>query len=163
MRTLDLLNEARHDLVTTLHSIPDHQMNQKPDPDTWSPAELCEHLWKMEEYVMEQLTDDKVEEKGAVYKPVRLTTMRQIKVEAPGMLQPTDNDRTKDEVLRHLYDTRMQLIEQYNHHKSAGRLKDSAKHPVFLRLKVKQWYDYVAYHEKRHTEQLHRIMNDLNS
>ncbi|MFC4356232.1 DinB family protein [Chryseomicrobium palamuruense] len=163
MRTLELLNEAREELVKEFHQFSDEEINQKPDADTWSAKELCEHLWKMEGYVMEQLADEKIEAKGAVYKPVRLTTMRQIKVEAPGMLQPELGDISKDEILNHLFSRRMQLIEQYKKHKSAGRLKDSAKHPVFMRLKVKQWYDYIGYHEKRHTEQLKRIRQQLNS
>lgn len=163
MRTLELLNEARTELLEVFHQFSEEQVNQKPDADTWSARELCEHLWKMENYVIEQLADDHVEDKGSVYKPVRLTTVRQLKVEAPGMLQPEGNDLSKDEILNHLFATRMELIDQYNHHKSLGHLKHSAKHPVFMRLKVKQWYDYVGYHEKRHTEQLKRIYEQLNS
>lgn len=162
MHTLDLLNASRDGLIRELHSIPEEKMNTKPDAVTWSPKELCEHLWKMEHYVLENLTQEKIQDKGAVYKPVRLTIVRQIKVEAPSMLQPEQSDMSKDEIFNHLFEARNQLIDQYLHYSRNHQLKYSAKHPVFQRLKLKQWYDYVAYHEKRHTDQLQRIKQALD-
>lgn len=161
MDTLKHLNSIRDQLVRTIHTIPDAMFNERPDPKTWSPREVAEHIARMDAHVARLMREGKTEDKKVLKKPIRLTTLRGIKVSAPAQLDPQEDAQSKDAIYQQLFDSRMQVLELYKQFTPTEKKEKAMKHPVFGYLSLRQWFVFLGYHEKRHLKQLDEILRQL--
>ncbi|WP_342525551.1 DinB family protein [Chryseomicrobium sp. FSL W7-1435] len=161
MDTLRHLNTTRDELIHELHAIPDTLFSKQPDKTTWSPQQVTEHIALMDSYVASLLDRGKAVQKKVMKKPIRLTTLRSIKVKAPGPVDPATQEKTKEDIYELLFESRMQVLTLYKKFSKLEKRTFAMKHPVFGYLTVEQWFDFLGYHEKRHLKQLREVVSQL--
>jgi len=161
MDTLKHLNTIRDHLVRTLHTIPEDQFNERPDPETWSPREVAEHIARMDAYIARLMREGRAEDKKVLKKPIRLTTLRALKVTAPSQLAPQEDKKSKEDIYKQLFDSRMQILDLYKQFTPVEKKTKAMKHPVFGYLSLGQWFVFLGFHEKRHLKQLEEILQQL--
>ena len=91
-------------------------------------------------------------------KPIALSTIRLIKVEAPGYTSPTKEYKSKIEMKNELYDSRIFLLDVYESSTKEILREKSFKHPIFGQVPLIQWFPFVGLHEKRHLKQLRKTI-----
>lgn len=161
MDTLKHLNATRDKLIQELHTVSEQDFNRKPDATTWSPKEVSEHIALMDKYIAFLMKKGKTEEKKTVKKPIRFTTVRGIKVHAPAPVDPQAAEKSKNEILNLLFESRMDVLEMYKSFSREQKKQLAMKHPVFGYLSLEQWFDFLGYHELRHVKQLQEVRKQL--
>jgi hypothetical protein len=141
------------------------QFNIKPDSDSWSAADVLEHVYRSEFGVprlftgeTEKLTGRKPDAYVAQMKKRFLESDK--KMEASGVILPTEGEKSKKS-----------LIEKFrsNRNKIAGLIEDlpeeelclKFEHPVFGLLTRMEWVHFSIIHSQRHMKQLERIQLQL--
>jgi len=96
-------------------------------------------------------------------KPFHLAVDRSRKVDAPAQVTPSNEKQTLEEMKSKLAESRAALIE-LEETASEDKLKQkSFPHPVFGLMDLKQWIDFIGYHEKRHQEQIEEIKTAIGA
>ncbi|MFJ5772184.1 DinB family protein [Psychrobacillus sp. NPDC093180] len=156
-------NEIRAALFQQVDTLTDLEFNKKPDPESWSPKEIIDHLVKMEQTITKgikaQLANP--ESPKAKKKPIQLSTLRFIKVKAPSHTVPTSDYETKEKMKLLLHEARMELLSVYTSSNLNALKTKSLKHPVFGKVPLIQWFPFVGLHEKRHLQQLENTIEKL--
>lgn len=163
MDTLQHLNRIREELIEEIHHISEESFNKRPNESTWSPKEVTEHIALMDAYIARLMREGKTIEKKAFTKPIRLTTIRSLKVKAPSPVDPQKTEQSRNDILNLLYQARMEVLDMYTYFSSAQKKQLSMKHPVFGNMRVNQWFDFLGYHEKRHLKQLREVIQQLKT
>lgn len=156
-------NEIRATLFQKVDTLTDEQFNQKPDSNSWSPKEIIEHLIKMERTITKGIKAELANPQSskAKKKPIQISTLRFIKVKAPGHTVPTPDYETKDKMKALLHETRMELLSVYATNNLHDLRSKSLKHPIFGKVPLIQWFPFVGLHEKRHLKQLEKTIEKL--
>lgn len=156
-------NEIRASLFQQVDTLTDVEFNKKTDAESWSPKEIIEHLVKMEQTITKgikaQLADPKSPK--AKKKPIQLSTLRFVKVKAPGHTVPTPDYQTKEKMKALLHEARMELLSVYTSSNLIDLRNKSLKHPVFGKVPLIQWFPFVGLHEKRHLKQLEKTIEKI--
>ncbi|EPD53856.1 hypothetical protein HMPREF1210_00679 [Paenisporosarcina sp. HGH0030] len=156
-------NEIRKELFQTIEGLTDEQFNKKPANDKWSPKQIFEHLVRMETVIATNIARElkNPDSPKARKKPIGLSTNRLIKVEAPGYTVPTEEYKTKMEMLKDLHESRLFLLDVYESSTKTVFKEKSFKHPIFGQVPLIQWFPFVGLHEKRHLKQLKKTIEML--
>ena len=95
------LKETREKLLTTLNDLSRDQLNQRKDINSWSIAQICQHLIKTEElYVLAIKRGLRSNEDSIIEsKPVESLLDRSRKLEAPDIVKPTEEILERDEIV----------------------------------------------------------------
>ena len=160
---LEKNNKIRAELFQLVDSLTEEQFNEKPDPSSWSPKEIIEHLIKMENTITKGIQAQLVNPSSptAKKKPIQLSTLRFIKVKAPSYTVPSDNFQKKEEMKQLLHEARMELLSVYTSTDVTELKAKSLKHPLFGQVPLVQWFPFVGLHEKRHVKQLEKTIEKL--
>ncbi|MFY4775328.1 DinB family protein [Metabacillus sp. RGM 3146] len=152
------MKEVRGELLNEVESVSEEEFHQKPEEGQWSIGQLVDHLQKIENVMTETFKriapsaeDKKVEEKNLV-----AVTDRSYKKDAPDSVAPGEEPINREEVIMALTEARRDLmayVDMLDYDLSAKSLK----HPVMGELSVKQWVEFIGYHEERHLNQLREI------
>lgn len=151
-----LLTETRNEVIDSIKGLSDAEINQAPDADRWSIAQVLLHLQQIESYFLSlmdaalQGPSEEVREKNLSY-----VTDRSKRVKAP--VEPTTEFKTGEELLSRLNHSRKKVIAMLEGANPDELTMKSLKHPVFGKTSVKQTLEFIAYHEKRHLEQIEEI------
>ncbi|MDR0140119.1 DinB family protein [Metabacillus idriensis] len=150
---------VRAELLDEVKNMTDEQLNQKPSQDVWSPGQILEHLYLMERVItggMKQVLMSG-EKKEVTEKPLELVIDRSRKVPAPENLKPAEGPYEKEELLSKLEDSRRELINFAETAPGQDLNEKAMKHPHLGDLSLKQWVEFIGYHEKRHLLQLSEV------
>ncbi len=146
----------RKELYQSIEELTDEQFNRIPSNGGWSPKQIFEHLVRMETVIATNIAQElkNPDSPKSIKKPIALSTIRLIKVEAPGYTAPTKEYKSKIEMKNALYDSRLFLLDVYESSTKEVLREKSFKHPIFGQVPLIQWFPFVGLHEKRHLKQL---------
>jgi uncharacterized damage-inducible protein DinB len=154
--------EVREEVLMSVTGLTDVQLNQKP-AGKWSIAQVLEHLYMMERSIVYKMTTAMASDEEAPVedKPIHLTPNRANKVVAPAFVMPSEEFKTLIVIQEKLRESRASLeafVAQANVEKM---LKRSFQHPVYGPIHLKQWIEFIGWHEKRHLEQIEEIKQEI--
>lgn len=149
-------NEIRKNLFQQIDSLTNEQFNEKPDESSWSPKEIIDHLVKMELTIIKGIKKELKNpvSPSAKKKPIQLSTLRLIKVDAPAHTVPSSEYKRTEEMKAQLHHARMELLALYKSINPSILKEKSLKHPIFGQVPLIQWFTFTGLHEKRHAKQL---------
>lgn len=160
------LQAATETFIQQLQRFSAEVFNQKPDPESWSAAEVGEHVWSVNKnlcFVMQAdgTTPDRApDQKVPAFKEVLLD--RTIKIEAPENVRPAGVLKEQQEVVAGLQ-KQLQLLLQVVEGKDLTELCEVYKHPRLGRMTRLEWTCFIACHMERHTQQLEEIYKKVTA
>ncbi|WP_057912345.1 DinB family protein [Peribacillus muralis] len=155
--------KIREEILNTVNGLSDEQLNANPEKGRWSIIQVLDHLYLMERAITKSIADKlKSDERvQAVDKPIELTVNRDVKVEAPSYVVPSDSFQTLDEVKDKLAESRSAFVQLVHNADENDLEQKSFPHPLFKDLSLKQWIPFVGFHEKRHLLQIEELKSKL--
>jgi hypothetical protein len=165
---LSQLDRTRTGVVESTKGLSEAQWKFKSGPDRWSIAEVVEHIAVVEEFLLENTSQNVM--KALAGKPDRdyartdefvLTAIadRTKKVQAPEPVVPKGRwppQEGRDRFLK-VRDRTMNFL------KSTPGLRDHVTDsPLGQPLDAYQWLLYISAHSERHTKQILEVKNDPN-
>lgn len=158
------LEISRKEVLSTIENLPDQLLNVRISETTWSIGQVLNHLYKTEinitntiEKLITQPGQETIEDK-----PLAKTMDRSIKISASPAITPSTQEFTKQEIILDLMNSRQQLLRLIDAIPPELDLKKRGfKHPAFGVLSLKQWIEFIGYHEKRHAAQIIEIKEIL--
>lgn len=162
---MDANQKVRQELFNSVSGFTNQQLNEKISEDTWSIMQNLEHLYLMERLVVQSILKELKNDASttADEKPIHYTVNRSRKVKAPSFLEPSGEYITYEDIYTKLNDTRNSLLAIKDEVKNEMLEQKSFEHPIFGRLSLKQWIEFIGYHEKRHLEQIEEIKLKIKS
>lgn len=153
-------NSIRKELFQSIEGLTDEQFNKKPMNGGWSPKQIFEHLVRMETVIATNIARElnNPDSPKSKNKPISLSTNRLVKVKAPEYTTPTEVFKTKLDMKKELYDSRLFLLDVYESSTTEILREKSIKHPIFGQVPLIQWFPFVGLHEKRHLKQLRKTI-----
>lgn len=155
----EMLRNQRTKSLELLSSIPNELLDRRLSEDVWSPAQVFEHIARMDvsvasivQYALANPLPYIEEER-----PLHRLTDRRYTLQAPKSVEPTVQFWTWEALVEKLDDDRTMLEGVFA---SAGseevlrNLTSSFLHPIFGQLSLLQWGRFVAGHEERHNLQI---------
>jgi uncharacterized damage-inducible protein DinB len=158
------LTATRNRLLKEISGLSDAELNRKPNPDTWSVAQVCHHLYLSESVFTQAIIYGLTKSNGrkAEPVPVQLAVDRTQKAKAPDIVAPGDDSLDSEQIKKFLHHSRNQFLEFYNQLEDKSILAEkSTKHPLFGYMPLDQWVELIYLHEERHIEQIKEIKSLL--
>ncbi|PGT80307.1 MULTISPECIES: DinB family protein [Bacillaceae] len=153
------LENIRQEILHTVDDIPEHLFNDRENEQTWSVGQVLEHLHKTEVEITKAIKYMLTlpEQEPLPDQPLKLTLDRSTKRMAPAAITPAIVVN-KNDILQALSQSRNQLLQLIDSIPPEQDLTTRGfKHPVFPILSIKQWIEFVGYHEQRHLAQIFEI------
>ncbi|QSB09448.1 DinB family protein [Lysinibacillus fusiformis] len=159
----DHLDATRTQLLQEIDTLDDTAFNRKPDVQSWSVAQICHHLVLVEEATRKAIAWGlKAQENSTpARKNVQLILDRTKKIQAPSIVEPTEQPFTVQAMQDLLATTRKNLLAFLQTIEDPEVLaKRAVQHPALGELPLDQWIEMVYLHEQRHIEQLQEIVRE---
>ncbi|APH03953.1 DinB family protein [Bacillus weihaiensis] len=154
------LDTSRKEVVQSVEMVSEDEMNLKPTDTTWSISQVLEHLYKTEKEITKAIhyTLTLPEQEPLPDKPIALTLDRTFKIKAKNSIVPSEKKMNKQQLLTDLESSRKELFTLIDSIPNDIDLTTRGFiHPAFKTLSLKQWIEFIGYHERRHLEQIHEI------
>lgn len=161
---LSNLNESTTNFLNIVNDFPEEHFNIKPSSDSWSAAEIIQHIEKIEYLLNTILEGNKkpVEERKPDKKIEIIKTAFQNqdkKYTAYGPILPDSNSKDKDVSIIKFEKNRIKLKEIVKSEDLTLVCQDF-EHGVFGDLTIFEWIYFVIYHCERHGKQIQNIKFD---
>lgn len=157
------LHKVREIVLSSVANLTDDQLNENVGEESWSIAQVLEHLYLMEENVVRlishALQQEKFEAPGTFQ--LQLVVDRSKKIAAPEFLNPSNNFKTLDVLKENLAFSRSSLEEIVQETSEEELNQKTFAHRRFGVLTLNQWIALVGYHEQRHLGQIEEIKDVL--
>ncbi|WML48602.1 DinB family protein [Neobacillus sp. PS3-34] len=154
--------EVREEILLSVSGLTDAQLNEKPN-GMWSIMQVLEHLYLTERTIVYQMmrvmAND--EESQVENKPIHLALNRTNKFVAPSFLTPSVEFTTLDAIKAKLLASRTALEAFVTSADEEKMLKRSFPNPIFGLIHVKQWVEFIGFHEERHLAQIEEVKQEL--
>ncbi|MBX6353736.1 MAG: DinB family protein [Thermoflavifilum sp.] len=158
MDAWQMLEDSHRQTLAILDETRDEELNVQPAPGAWSVAQVLEHILLTDQSVIpvfrRALKEPRPFAGGGA--DVSAAADRSVPRKAPDFVRPGDTPKTRDELREALTEARRTLLESA---RAVGDLDHLATlgavvpHPVFGDISLRQWLEFVSYHERRHIEQ----------
>ena len=165
------LKDTEKNFLDSFNHLSDAQLNFKPAPDRWSIMEVAEHVTKAEDMFNQMVTENVMKSPADPEKAKQVEGKeagilekvpdRSVKAQAPEMLKPTGQWKTRDELVKHFKETRAKNIAYIKEHYPEMRQHFMDQPPAGL-LDAYQWLLFQGAHSKRHTAQIAEVKADPN-
>ena len=158
------LQAVSEKLIRQLQRFTPDTFHKKPDPESWSAAEVGEHILIVNKnlgFVMQAggiIPDRAPDKKLSAFKEVLLN--RTIKIEAPENVKPVGAIQEQQEIIVGLQ-KQLQVLLQAIEEKELSELCEAYPHPRLGRLTRLEWSYFIIYHTERHSQQLEDIYKKL--
>lgn len=154
--------EIREEVLQSVLGLTDLQLNEKPT-GKWSIMQVLKHLYILERLIVDQMSKVMLsdEETSIEDKPINRTIDRTNKFEAPSYVSPSDDFTTLTTIQEKLLKSRSALEAFLVDADEEKMLKRSFPNPVFGPLNLRQWVEFIGWHEKRHLAQIEEIKGEL--
>ena len=165
---LDSIDETRGKLIAAVSNLSDNELNFRPAENSWTVAELVEHVAKTEAGIvplvfrlLKNAEADGAQSDGTINPPISLAEQHEIarttKFQAPEMIRP-EGTASVSESLAKLAESR-ETIGNLRSRLEAVDLSNTAfPHPAFGKLNLYQWLAFIGLHEGRHLAQIEKIL-----
>ena len=166
--TLKRLDTVHEKLSVAIRTTDPSLYSKRPGENEWSIAEVVQHLCLVEERVTEALQkslETGPAKVGFLKKliPMRLVSLRFMKLKAPKLVTPTNDSRAMDELLTS-YDHARGRLKQLCTEYGPERLKAiSVKHPFLGDIDGVAAVSMINFHEERHYKQVREILKKLEA
>ncbi|SIT79639.1 DinB family protein [Edaphobacillus lindanitolerans] len=160
---MNINEEARRELLQAVSGLSDEELNRKPENGGWSIKQILEHLSLMEGTVAKtiKLQAKNGETVKTEERPIEASVNRDVKVDAPEFVIPSEDFATKNELEQRLAASRSILQRAVESTDERSLETKAFPHPVFGMMKLKQWIPFVGFHEKRHIEQIREVIKGM--
>lgn len=164
---ITLLNRNTGELLNLVRNLDDKVLHHKSF-NKWSVLEVLEHLVITEGYVLELLSrpGEKMAETPELHGGDRLhrllVEMRERKVKAPDILEPTG----EFEDLAAFSSKFLQIRTQLSQGLESGNIvvdQRIHRHPMLGEMTVSDWLHFLISHARRHMEQIRDVMRALGA
>lgn len=161
-KKLDHNTEA---LLSKIGEIADDQFHSKPDAETWSPAQVVEHLYRSE-FGIPKLFSGPVKSDPDRDSETLIAKMRSQfldpdkKLKAKGVILPGEEVKPKEQLISNFQSLREKIAIMADEN-DASEVCLSFEHPVFGHLTREEWVYFNIFHTERHMDQIDRILERL--
>lgn len=164
---IQYLQNTGQQFVQAFSQLSTSQWLFKPDPETWSIAEIAEHIAYSESAIFHNLIENLktaspntpenlVESKAKETKMMQSVNDRSFKVKAPESIRPEGRWKNSEEVAQAFNKIRNHLIEYVK--TTEDNLRSFlVPHPFFKQLDIYQWVLFIGGHCERHTAQINEV------
>ncbi|GIN94312.1 PadR family transcriptional regulator [Siminovitchia terrae] len=157
----DHLHETRNNLIKEISVLGDAQFNSKPDPNSWSIAQVCHHLVLVEEASIKAISwglQDSASTQKERKNVHSILLNRTKKLKAPKIVEPDVKPFEIQQIIDLLSESRKKLMTFLSTIEDESLLeKKSMKHPAIGDLPLDQWIEQIYVHEQRHIEQIKEL------
>lgn len=155
--------KVREALWEAIEGLTNEQLNHVLEEGKWSIAQILEHLYLTELIVVRSFSEAVpiTEDNPVKLRKVHLTVDRAQKINAPKFLVPSNEYQTLEQLKVKLKKSRESLekfLGNASEHDLNGKFMP---HPFFDKLTLKQWVEFLGYHEKRHIAQIEEMKEAL--
>lgn len=149
--------EARKELLHVLEGLEEEKLHHKKSPELWSVSENVEHLYLIENKIVNGLKKAiqaklAVEEKDLNLE--KILANRTYKVQAPDDIVPSGHPYTKAELLQLLEQSRANLNNFIQEADDESLHAYGFSHRWIGDLSAQQWVQLIGFHERRHIDQI---------
>jgi hypothetical protein len=166
------IDDTRARLVGAVENLSDEQLGFRPTPESWSAAEIIEHLSitegrvaRMLAVMLTKLGADAARAEGSPFEPVSIAEhverSRTEKYKAPEEIRP--KGAPLPDSLAHLRDSRAALGDLRARVERVDGTRARFPHPVWGPLDLYQWLVFVGAHEQRHLAQIEALKEAMNA
>jgi uncharacterized damage-inducible protein DinB len=163
-----MLEESHRAALAVLDDAADEELHRPPAEGAWSVAQVLEHIILTDQSVIPVF-------KRALREPrpfagrtghVERAADRSDRREAPDFVRPRSENKSRAELRNLLVQTRETLVTAA---RAIGDLDELARrgvdvpHPVFGDISLKEWLEFVSYHEQRHVAQARETLARLRA
>lgn len=162
---LEMLNKNGDRFLAAIEHVSDVQWTFKATPDSWSVAEISEHIVLSDglllsiaqrSLISEAETAKSIELQGKEAEVINKLKDRTYKAQAPESLKPSNRFTTKAELIEAFKATRERTAHYVR--TTNDPLKDHVTpHPLFGDLTAYQWLVMIPAHANRHVDQLDEV------
>ncbi|MDI9259608.1 DinB family protein [Alicyclobacillus sendaiensis] len=166
MDSFAFVESTHRETLAVIESVSDDEFNASPGPGRWSVAQVLEHIWKTDMSIIpvfRRAAKDRRPYTGSP-KGVERAADRTVKIEAPEFIRPSDEPKSRDALRQALEEARRTLMEAaraVGDPEELERLGAPVPHPVFGELSLREWLEFVGYHERRHVAQARETLEDV--
>jgi len=165
--------KIREHLNAKLQTITPEEAIAQPEGEKWTIEHIVEHLW-MVEFGVSRLCSRLLEAAMADGKPSdgsytisdsfarRAAEIAVIKVEAPDRVQPK-GETTIEQSIERMQANRSDLEALRADLERFDMSAHTFAHPFFGELTAPEWLVMLGWHERRHTEQLQRVLDRVRA
>lgn len=162
----EYLEETEEALLESTQDLTDEQMQYKSDANSWSVAQIIEHI-NIVEGSLKSMLENKIKEGAAKTKPdvkmtdeqvVEMITNRSKPVQTQDQFQPSDKFKTSDEALEVFKDQREEIVDWLKD--SDADMRSIANAFPFGTIDGYQSVLFMAGHTARHTAQIKELKSD---
>ena len=169
---VEYLDTSRTELLDAVHAVPPEQRDRRPTPESWSVAEILDHLYKVEAGSSNLLAKRIARAKEAGLAAERETSSllscmdayriedRTRKLAAPEIVQPR-TDVSADAALAELVAAGAALVEALREADGYDLTMVTATHPRLGEINMYQWAVFIGKHELRHAAQVRATLDAL--
>ena len=150
-------------LLAAANAVPADAWRKPPLPGAWSAGEVLAHLSMAEGAITAGMVrllagpPPRLPFWKRIHFPPRLAQYRQFKRESPIPLDPSLVLDKAESIARHTA-LRGRSLELFAKNSGRDLSAFGYKHPFFGYLNYYQWFETIAYHELRHTEQIQELV-----
>ena len=150
------LNQTTKKLLQVIASFTAEHFNQKPSETAWSPAQVAEHLVKVDSSTIKALSGESIptnrppEQKIPLLKGAMEDDTKRV---APDLVLPSGENRTPQELMEQLQ-TQKELMVKAIEESDMTEACTSFKHPALGIMTKIEWVYFNIYHTERHLKQM---------
>ncbi len=158
------LDETTNDLLQTIASFTEEQFNSIPFENSWTAAQVAEHIFKSEKGIPvvlkgnSRLTERQPDEKVAQIKSIFLDY--NLKMKSPESVLPSNEKQDKEQIAAALEVNREKILSLANAIDLENTYVDFP-FPTLDELTGIEWLTFTICHTKRHTHQMKNIYSML--
>jgi hypothetical protein len=165
--TIDIVTQVRdtnQQLFSQLEAFDEIKLNKVPYMDSWTAAQVANHLVKSDRFLLQLLmgpTRETTRQTDAQVQQLADTFLNfDTRLKSPGMIIPDDRAFTKQEVLTDLKTARTNLLEAADEVDLAltTTIESPLRESTLLEL-----LHFHLYHTKRHLHQLEKIKHAVSA
>jgi uncharacterized damage-inducible protein DinB len=167
IRSFEVLESNRKQLLSEVASLPPEQLHQKPSPENWSTIQIINHLIMAEQgslaYIQKKiLTKENLQQAGWKSKwrlfVLKLALLMPIKYKAPKILPDPENDTPIVDCIQKWDGIRSDLRNLLNDLPEPMFTLEIFKHPVAGKMNMNQAIEFMNVHMTRHHQQIKSIL-----
>ena len=170
LKRMDQKKQVLLDLVRTL---PDERYRLQPDPQSWSPGQIANHLYLSERYSLAYLKKKlsypdtippfRLKSCWSLFL-VKFTLWTPVKVKAPNTINMWNDQEvlSPDELDHHWIPVRAELTNLILEHLPGFRTHLVYNHPFAGRMTFKQMLIFFNHHLSHHLRQIKRTIRKIN-
>ena len=160
---VEQLGETTNEMLQLVSSFNEEEMNSMPFKDSWTAAQVAEHVTKSNASMIRSLSEEgktssrNIDEGVPKLKEIFLDFTS--KLQSPKFILPTRDTYSKEIVVADLKNS----IEQIKKLSNTINLSEIVNHRVFGEITKFEILHFVVYHTQRHIYQLKNIFQRVKS